>query len=185
MTDVMMRPPRQGPGKWQEKVAEHDDSGRIQPTVVLETSAISSMSKDVIAANLIDGRAARARTAARNIVLAAGLTALASLSLGFGAAAQDGSGWSKGALTTPPMPPARPSNLSAPAPPPPVPPLANGPPPGVNPMVADFAADMPQTLPAASRAQMQECGREWQKMKASGAAAEKTWLSFASVCLAR
>ena len=55
----------------------------------------------------------------------------------------------------------------------------------VDPMVTNFSPDMPQELPAASRAQMHKCGAEWQKMKQMGAAIDKTWLTFARICLAR
>ena len=128
-------------------------------------------------------RATSPGTAMRNIVLAIGLAGLAGLSFGFCAAAQGEIGRNKSTLTPAPMPPARPSNLSAV--PPPMPAPTNGPPPGVDPMVANFASDLPQALPAASRTRMHKCGRQWQKMKASGAAADKTWLSFASTCLER
>lgn len=88
----------------------------------------------------------------------------------------------------PPMPPARPADLAAPSPAP-TPqasqPVTPGVPAGVDPMVADFAADMPQELPPASRTQMQKCGSEWQKMKETGAATDKTWLAFAQSCLAQ
>jgi hypothetical protein len=43
----------------------------------------------------------------------------------------------------------------------------------------------PRNLPPASRARMHECGLEWQKMKETGAAADKTWLDFARICLAK
>jgi hypothetical protein len=43
----------------------------------------------------------------------------------------------------------------------------------------------PQNLPPASRARMHACGLEWQKMKETGAAADKTWLDFARICLAK
>jgi hypothetical protein len=80
-----------------------------------------------------------------------------------------------------PLPPPRPALLS----PPPlaVKPLAPPLPAGVDPMVTNFSPDMPQELPPASRAQMHKCGAEWQKMKASGAATDKTWLAFAQTCL--
>jgi hypothetical protein len=32
---------------------------------------------------------------------------------------------------------------------------------------------------------MHECALEWQKMKASGAATEKIWFTFAQSCLVR
>jgi hypothetical protein len=43
----------------------------------------------------------------------------------------------------------------------------------------------PISLPPASRERMHACGAEWQKMKKSGAAADKTWRDFATVCLAK
>lgn len=102
------------------------------------------------------------------------LAGLALLALGAEAAAQ--------ANATPPMPPPRPATLSPSQQVNPQMPVL---PPGVDPMVADFAPDKPETLPPASRAQMHKCGSEWQKMKASGATVDKTWLSFAKVCLVK
>lgn len=43
----------------------------------------------------------------------------------------------------------------------------------------------PRNLPPASRARMHACGLEWQKMKETGAAVDKTWLDFAQICLAK
>jgi hypothetical protein len=43
----------------------------------------------------------------------------------------------------------------------------------------------PISLPPASRERMHACGVEWQKMKQSGAAADKTWRDFATVCLVK
>jgi hypothetical protein len=43
----------------------------------------------------------------------------------------------------------------------------------------------PRNLPPASRARMHACGLEWQKMKETGEAADKTWLDFAQICLAK
>jgi hypothetical protein len=40
-------------------------------------------------------------------------------------------------------------------------------------------------LPAASRARMRDCGREWQEMKRTGQAKELTWRDFATNCLTR
>jgi len=40
-------------------------------------------------------------------------------------------------------------------------------------------------LPAASRARMRDCGREWQEMKRTGQAKELTWRDFATKCLTR
>jgi hypothetical protein len=42
----------------------------------------------------------------------------------------------------------------------------------------------PRNLPPASRARMRACGLEWQKMKETGAASDKTWFDFARTCLA-
>lgn len=39
------------------------------------------------------------------------------------------------------------------------------------------------SLPAASRARMRNCGREWQEMKRTGRAKELTWRDFATQCL--
>lgn len=43
----------------------------------------------------------------------------------------------------------------------------------------------PRNLPPASRARMHACGLAWQKMKETGAAADKTWRDFARICLAK
>ncbi|MBV9396023.1 MAG: hypothetical protein JOZ84_16615 [Methylobacteriaceae bacterium] len=40
-------------------------------------------------------------------------------------------------------------------------------------------------LPAASRARMRDCGREWEEMKRTGQAKELTWRDFATKCLTR
>jgi len=42
---------------------------------------------------------------------------------------------------------------------------------------------LPRNLPPASRARMHACGLEWQKMKETGATADKTWQDFARICL--
>jgi hypothetical protein len=44
-------------------------------------------------------------------------------------------------------------------------------------------ASVPRNLPPASRARMHACGLEWQRMKETGAAADKTWQDFARICL--
>lgn len=41
----------------------------------------------------------------------------------------------------------------------------------------------PFDLPAAPRARMRECGENWQKIKMSGEAGDRTWREFATVCL--
>jgi hypothetical protein len=86
-----------------------------------------------------------------------------------------------------PLPPSRPAPLDAPAAP-----------------SAPAAAPKPQDqqatensstpawqpgkllqLPPYTRPRMHECALEWEKMKASGAAAEKIWFTFAQSCLVR
>jgi len=105
----------------------------------------------------------------------------------------------------PPLPPIRPPSLT----PPPAPQPASKTPtaPASEPSIPDFtnpalrptvpatpqttapvSSDMlpaPQALPPASRQRMHQCGEEWTKMKASGAAADQTWRDFAMVCLAK
>jgi hypothetical protein len=88
------------------------------------------------------------------------------------------------AFTTP-LPPLRPAGAGVPAPPqsPTVPasptlPIGAPTPPAEPP-------SQPRNLPPATRARMHECGLDWQKMKESGAAADKTWFDFARVCLAK
>lgn len=90
------------------------------------------------------------------------------------------------AATAVPMPPARPSTLASPAPP-----VATAPPQTPDPGVAGETSAPPWTpgkllrLPPYTRARMHECALEWQKMKASGAATEKIWFTFAQSCLVR
>jgi hypothetical protein len=139
-------------------------------------------------ARLLDDSGRRHRSTGMMLWGAALICALAGMMSSpfiFDARAQDtvGKGKLSGAAFTPPMPPSRPPSLSAA--PPPVPAPANGPPPGVDPMVADFAPSRMEVLPRASRARMHQCGAEWKKMKAAGATTDKTWLSFARVCLVR
>lgn len=43
----------------------------------------------------------------------------------------------------------------------------------------------PRLLPPTSRARMHTCGLEWQKLKETGLAADKTWFEFAQLCLAK
>ena len=95
---------------------------------------------------------------------------------------------------TPPLPPVRPAGpAGVPAPPTagvPLPaqslPAPAGPAmPSEAPASPDDSPTQPQNLPPASRARMHECGLEWQKMKASGAAADKIWFDFAKVCLTK
>jgi hypothetical protein len=97
------------------------------------------------------------------------------------------------AQSAPPMPPTRPTTL------PPLPLAANPPPPQQEPPAKEMPARVPpaadastepspyrlHSLPTASRARMHECGEEWQHMKATGAATDKTWYTFAQTCLAR
>lgn len=86
----------------------------------------------------------------------------------------------------PPLPPVRPAGPAGVSPPtqslpaPAGPALQNLAPPS-----ADDSSVQAQILPPASRARMHECALEWQKMKASGAAADKIWFDFAKVCLTK
>jgi hypothetical protein len=84
-----------------------------------------------------------------------------------------------------PLPPVRPEGAGVPAPAqsptvPASPPLSIGAPtpPADQPL-------QPRHLPPATRTRMHECGLEWQKMKESGAAADKIWYDFAWVCLTK
>src|SRR5665213_2133133 len=81
-------------------------------------------------------------------VSAFGLAGFAILALCTAAAAQGNS--------TPPMPPPRPASLMGA--PPQISQQTPALPPGIDPMVANFAPDVPDTLPPASRAQMHKCG---------------------------
>jgi len=47
------------------------------------------------------------------------------------------------------------------------------------------ALPAPPMLPSASRLRMHQCGQEWDKMKATGSAADQTWRAFAQICLAK
>ena len=86
---------------------------------------------------------------------------------------------------TPPLPPARPTvragggatidSPSAPA--------ISAAPQGAP--VPQQGPPQPRNLPPTSRARMHACGLEWQKMKETGAAADKTWFDFARICLAK
>ena len=91
-----------------------------------------------------------------------------------------------------PMPPMRPANL--PSAPPSSMPAPQQVPAVINPPARDPSASNSSsnpsfyrlhTLPPATRARMHECGLEWQRMKANGAATEETWYTFAQTCLAR
>jgi hypothetical protein len=83
---------------------------------------------------------------------------------------------------TVPLPPPRPENPSE----------SQGTSP-FSPAVPSLAEPVPQQeaprrlryLPSASRARMHACGLEWQKLKETGSAADKTWFEFAQVCLAK
>jgi hypothetical protein len=83
-----------------------------------------------------------------------------------------------------PPPPSRPADLrggnNGAAPPPAI--QTPSPSPFV-PLPADLGP--PISLPPASRERMHACGVEWQKMKQSGVAADKTWRDFATVCLSK
>jgi hypothetical protein len=97
-----------------------------------------------------------------------------------------------------PLPPQRPSMLApgqaAPASPQQTSPQPDAPAPAAPPSAADepikpgVINEGPGTLlklPSASHARMHECAVEWQNMKTTGAAVEKTWFNFALKCLTR
>lgn len=100
-----------------------------------------------------------------------------------------------------PLPPQRPTTLSPDQQPPATPELASPQPnapmnaaPDTPPAPADepirpgVTNEGPGTLlklPSASLARMHECAVEWQNMKTTGAAVEKTWFNFALKCLTR
>ncbi len=93
-----------------------------------------------------------------------------------------------------PLPPVRPSHLpTTPAAPVVSPktltPALQQPAPQSMPLAEPSAAplypDHGPSLPTASRARMHQCSQEWSGMKASGAAADKTWRAFAQACLIR
>lgn len=46
-------------------------------------------------------------------------------------------------------------------------------------------ATLPRSLPTATRQRMRACGLEWQQIKWSGDAGERTWRDFAMGCLAQ
>lgn len=53
------------------------------------------------------------------------------------------------------------------------------------PVHAVAIATLPRPLPPATRERMHACGLEWQQIKWSGSAGEKTWRNFAMECLPR
>jgi hypothetical protein len=103
-----------------------------------------------------------------------------------------------------PLPPQRPTTLSAPAAAAPanatLPASSSAPPqnagaaqasppkPADEPIRVGVYNEGPGTmlrLPPASHARMHQCAVEWQNMKTTGAAVEKTWFNFALQCLTR
>lgn len=95
-------------------------------------------------------------------------------------------------LAWPPLPPARPVDLptgpsvtspSTTQPEAPKDPAAHAPSPEET--TADLSPYRMHKLPPATRARMHECGEEWQHMKTTGAALDKTWYTFAQTCLSR
>ena len=87
---------------------------------------------------------------------------------------------------TPPLPPPRPVSPDG------VPTTATVQPAAVIPAAPEYAPvppheapRQPRSLPPASRARMHACGLEWQKLKQTGGAADKTWYEFAKVCLVK
>lgn len=99
------------------------------------------------------------------------------------AGAAPGARSTAGDESTVPLPPPRPADLGGKrrdvltrglqAPPPPAP------------EPAVVVATVPRALPQATRVRMHECGLEWQQIKWTGAAGERTWRDFAMECLPR
>lgn len=54
-----------------------------------------------------------------------------------------------------------------------------------SPATQPVKTEQPLDLPPASRMRMRACTEEWQKMKLSGAAADRIWRDFAQTCLVR
>lgn len=108
-------------------------------------------------------------------------------SAGVPAAAQEERPKVRSVALAAPLPPVRPPNLS----PPPSRPdagdvtstIAAVPAPSVAAARRAPVPEPPHDLPVATRARMHECGAQWQQMKMSGAAADKTWRTFAQTCL--
>ena len=84
-----------------------------------------------------------------------------------------------------PLPPERPAGIGSPAKVQSPPPPAGSAAPEGAPMPPSDPPPQPRNLPLASRARMHECAVEWQKMKESGAAADKIWYDFAQNCLVK
>lgn len=152
-------------------------------------AAIKRMDERRVDQQFTQGAQVRSRTGNGGILAAKGVAAALCLAVVNAAAcaaqAQDDSSRSKPAFIAP-LPPRRPPDLGGahiapPTAPPsapslPEPPLATSPP-------ASSVVDAPHPLPPASRERMHACGLEWQKMKASGEATDKTWREFAQICL--
>jgi hypothetical protein len=92
------------------------------------------------------------------------------------------------AQTNVPLPPMRPADLPAAVPVPQLEAPAKEIP-SRDPPSGDSSSTLSpyrlHTLPPATRARMHECGVEWQRMKNTGAATDKTWYTFAQTCLAQ
>ncbi|WP_139223490.1 hypothetical protein [Methylocapsa palsarum] len=140
-------------------------------------------------------RDAKLRIAASSPAALAFILVLAAFNPAFAPQAVGGSGPQKAPAavqrqTAHPPPPSRPANLgsgnigapgASPAPPAQTP--SPPPPSPFAPIPAELGP--PMSLPPATRERMHSCGVEWQKMKQTGAAGDKTWRDFATVCLTR
>ncbi|MCI0735563.1 MAG: hypothetical protein L0Y50_04725 [Beijerinckiaceae bacterium] len=87
---------------------------------------------------------------------------------------------------TPPLPPPRPASPAGALIAPNIQPAAAIPAaPADAPVPPQEPPRQPRSLPAATRARMHACGFEWQKLKETGGAADKTWFEFAQICLVK
>jgi hypothetical protein len=132
--------------------------------------------------------------------LTAALAVVAAIASMTDAAAQDPAAKAKSTVT--PLPPARPANIGGDSVIAGVPPLpATTPTIPQAPPQAQTVAQTPTSqqtsrdialapgatgpLPTASRQRMHACGLEWQTIKMTGHAIDKTWRDFAEICLSR
>ncbi len=89
------------------------------------------------------------------------------------------------ATFTAPLPPPRPAEVRKSIESPRAPEIPTAPTDTSEPQPNPPPQSPPRILPPAPRARMHACGLEWQKMKETGAAADKLWFDFARICLTK